>query len=98
MDRNLISKVALPVLSLALLIPFSGCKKAEAPAPPPPTVEVSVVEQRDVPIYGESVGTVQADVNATISAQVSGYIVSRNYVEGSVVTNGQVLFQIDDRT
>jgi RND family efflux transporter MFP subunit len=81
----------------ALLVAFSGCKKAEAPAPMPPAVEVVSVEQRDVPVYGESVGTVQADVNATISAQVNGYIVSQNYVEGSMVTNGQVLFQIDDR-
>jgi len=87
---------------LALLLPavaiFTGCKKAEGPPPAPPTVEVTPVVQQDVPIYGESVGTLQADVNATISAQVSGYLISRNYVEGSVVTNGQVLFQIDDRT
>lgn len=77
---------------------ITGCKKAEPPAPPPPTVQVAVVKQQDVPIYGESVGTLEADVNASISAQVSGYLLSRNYVEGSVVTNGQVLFQIDDRT
>jgi membrane fusion protein (multidrug efflux system) len=59
---------------------------------------VIAVEQRDVPIYSEAVGTLEADVNATISAQVSGYLISRNYTEGSLVTNGQVLFQIDDRT
>jgi membrane fusion protein (multidrug efflux system) len=61
-------------------------------------VEVIAVEQRDVPVYSEAVGTLEADVNATIAAQVSGYLVSRNYTEGTVVTNGQVLFQIDDRT
>jgi membrane fusion protein (multidrug efflux system) len=89
------------MLLLALLaagaVVANSCKK-ETPPPPPPTVEVVAVEQRDVPIYGESVGTVQADVNATISAQVSGYLISRNYTEGTEVTNGQVLFQIDDRT
>jgi membrane fusion protein (multidrug efflux system) len=37
-------------------------------------------------------------VNATISAQVSGYLLKQEYNEGSAVTNGQVLFQIDDRT
>jgi membrane fusion protein (multidrug efflux system) len=41
------------------------------------------------------VGTLEADVNATISAQVSGYLVSRAYNEGSMVTNGQLLFQIE---
>lgn len=88
------SAVLLPLLALAV----AGCKKAEAPAPPPPTVEVYAVEQRDVPIYSESVGTLEADVNATISAQISGYLKSRNYTEGAAVTNGQVLFQIDPRT
>ncbi len=98
MASNLKSKLALPGLALALLIPFSGCKKSEAPAAAPPLVQVIAVEQRDVPIYREWVGTLEGDVNATISAQVSGYLLSRNYEEGSVVTNGQVLFQIDDRT
>ena len=88
---------------LILMVPLAafllyGCKKAEVPAPPPPTVEVVAVEQRDVPIYAESVGTLEADVNATISAQISGYLLTRNYTEGTPVTNGQVLFQIDDRT
>lgn len=89
----------MPFLALAVLAVFSGCKKIEpAAAPPVPTVEVVSVVKQDVPIYSVAVGTLEADVNATISAQVSGYLVSRNYTEGSVVTNGQVLFQIDDRT
>ena len=53
------------------------------------------VEQKDVPIYRDWVGTLDSEVNATISAQVSGYLLSRNYQEGTMVTNGQVLFQID---
>jgi membrane fusion protein (multidrug efflux system) len=53
------------------------------------------VTQRDVPIYHEVVGTLEGDVNAAISAQVGGYLLSRDYNEGSIVTNGQVLFQID---
>jgi membrane fusion protein (multidrug efflux system) len=98
MARYLTFKVALPVLSLALLIPISSCKKNEAPSAAPPEVQVVTVEQRDVPIYREWVGTLEGEVNATISAQVSGYLLTRNYLEGSTVTNGQVLFQIDDRT
>lgn len=74
---------------------LAGCKK-ETPPPSPPTVEVIAVEQGNVPIYVESVGTLEADINATISAQVTGYLKSRNYIEGTAVTNGQVLFQIDD--
>ena len=82
--------------TLPLLLAGSGCKEKEkVVAPKPPEVEVVAVEQRDVPIYRDWVGTLEGDVNATISAQVSGYLISRNYDEGSVVTNGQVLFQID---
>ena len=74
---------------------ISGCKKAEEPATaPPPTVQVATVEERDVPVYRDWVGTLEGNVNATISAQVSGYLITRNYQEGSIVTNGQVLFQI----
>jgi len=53
------------------------------------------VEQKDVPIYRDWVGTLQSEVNATISAQVTGYLLSRDYQEGTMVTNGQVLFRID---
>ena len=85
-------------LFLALLAPVSGCKKEAAPTARPPEVQVAAVEQRDVPIYREWVGTLEGQVNATISAQVGGYLLTRNYNEGRFVTNGQVLFQIDDRT
>lgn len=95
-----INSAYLPTVILLPLVTFllAGCKKAEAPAPTPPSVEVFSVEQRNVPIYAESVGTLEADVNATISAQISGYLLSRDYTEGTAVTNGQTLFQIDPRT
>lgn len=86
------------ILTAILLVtaPLCGCKQKQEPRPAaPPEVEVVAVEQRDVPIYRDWVGTLDGDVNATISAQVSGYLLSRDYNEGSSVTNGQVLFQID---
>jgi RND family efflux transporter MFP subunit len=84
---------------LALLSLLCGCKKNEAERPAMvPEVQVAPVEQRDVPVYRDWVGTLEGEVNATISAQVGGYLMSRNYGEGSFVTNGQTLFQIDDRT
>ena len=80
----------------ALLVPIFGCKEKEQAAPAaPPEVEVVAIEQKNVPIYREWVGTLEGQVNATISAQVSGYLVNRAYQEGSIVTNGQVLFQIE---
>jgi membrane fusion protein, multidrug efflux system len=96
MTKKLICRTALAILLLLLAGPLSGCKEKEQAAPPkPPDVEVIAVEQKDVPIYRDWVGTLEGDVNATISAQVTGYLIKRDYTEGSVVTNGQVLFQID---
>src|SRR5512134_1144548 len=82
---------------LALLL-AAGCGKEKAKAPPPPTVEVTQVVQKDVPIYTEWVGTADGLVNATIRAQVTGYLMKQNYREGEFVRAGQVLFEIDPRT
>ena len=91
-------KVAPLVLLPAFMVLFSGCDEQDESSVPPLEVQVAVVEQRDVPVYREWVGTLEGEVNATISAQVGGYLLTRNYSEGRFVTNGQVLFQIDDRT
>jgi len=96
MTNDMMHRIRLTASLLPLLALFSGCKGKQETAPPaPPEVQVAVVEQKDVPVYSEFVGTLAGDVNATISAQVTGYLLSRNYVEGTVVTNGQLLFQID---
>jgi membrane fusion protein (multidrug efflux system) len=60
-------------------------------------VEVTTVEQRDVPVYSEWVATLDGYVNAQIRPQVSGYIIKQDYTEGSVVRKGQALFEIDSR-
>jgi len=62
-----------------------------------PVVEIAPVEQRDVPIYGEWIGTLTGQINADVRAQVSGYLFRRDYKEGSYVKKGQLLFEIDPR-
>src|SRR5438132_10979806 len=64
---------------------------------PPPDVEVARVEQKDVPIQREWIGTLDGMVNAAIKAQVTGYLLTQNYAEGSFVRKGQSLFEIDPR-
>jgi len=44
------------------------------------------------------VGTLDGLVNATIRAQVQGYLTRQNYREGDLVKKGQTLFEIDPRT
>ena len=53
------------------------------------------VVQKDVPIYSEWVGTLDGHVNAQIRAQVTGYLLSRDYIEGAFVKKGTLLFQLD---
>src|SRR5207249_10643869 len=85
----------------ALLIYLSvsaGCSRKPAQTgPPPPEVLVTTVTPQDVPRVLERVATLDGFINANINAQVQGYIVSRDYQEGSVVKKGDLLFQIDPR-
>jgi RND family efflux transporter MFP subunit len=74
-----------------------GCSKAPSGPPPVADVQVVAVEQKDVPIIHEWVGTLDGFVNAQIRAQVSGYLVKQDYREGAAVKKGDVLFEIDPR-
>ena len=62
-----------------------------------PDVQVAEVEQKDVPIYGEWIGTLDGLVNADVRAQVTGYILKQGYQEGGFVRKGELLFEIDPR-
>jgi RND family efflux transporter MFP subunit len=87
------------VVSLLIAVSFAtGCSRKPAQtAPPPPDVLVTTVEPQDVPRVLERVATLDGFINANINAQVQGYIVSRDYTEGSVVKKGDLLFRIDPR-
>ncbi len=76
-----------------------GCRDKSAQAGKLPAVDVEVVEveQKDIPIYGEWIGTLDGLVNADVKAQVTGYLLKQAYMEGSFVKKGQLLFQIDPR-
>jgi RND family efflux transporter MFP subunit len=62
-----------------------------------PDVEVVQVEEKDVPIFGEWIGTLDGFTNADVRAQVTGYIMRQGYQEGAFVKKGQLLFEIDPR-
>jgi membrane fusion protein (multidrug efflux system) len=84
--------------ALLILMFGAGCsRKAAPPAPNAPEVLVTTVTPQDVPRVLERVATLDGFINANINAQVQGYIVSRDYQEGSVVKKGDLLFKIDPR-
>ena len=83
---------------VALIVGALRPKRASgAPMQAPPDVLVAQVEQKDVSIYGEWIGTLAGQVNANVQAQVTGYLLRRDYQEGSFVRKGQLLFAIDPR-
>ncbi|MCU1298314.1 MAG: efflux transporter, family, subunit [Acidobacteriaceae bacterium] len=87
------------LLALGVSLSSVGCreKNAQAGNLPPADVEVVQVQQKDIPIYGEWIGTLDGLVDADVRAQVTGYILDQVYEEGSFVKKGQLLFQIDPR-
>lgn len=85
------------LLAAGFYLAFAGCKEKPAATSPPPLVEVALVTKADVPIYHEWIGTLDGLVNATIRAQVTGYLWTQDYREGDVVKKGDTLFQIDPR-
>jgi membrane fusion protein (multidrug efflux system) len=90
---------AIGVLVVAIIVSLvihSGAKASVQP-PSSPLVEVATVEQKDVPVFGEWIGTLAGQVNADVKAQVTGYLLNQKYREGSYVRKGQLLFEIDAR-
>ena len=90
---------AIGTLVAAILVNLAVHSGANSSVQPPssPLVEVATVEQKDVPVYGEWIGTLAGQVNADVKAQVTGYLLKREYKEGSYVRKGQLLFEIDPR-
>src|ERR1700722_9184127 len=86
---------AASIISL-ISIRATGCRKPVATAPAP-TVLVTEVIQKDVPIFSEWVGTTVGFVNAQIHPRVQGYLLKQVYQDGHGVKAGELLFQIDDR-
>ncbi|MEO8212163.1 MAG: efflux RND transporter periplasmic adaptor subunit [Myxococcales bacterium] len=85
-------------LLLAFLAALGGCGRrggAAVGAPPPPEVLVQTVQPEDVPLYAESVGTIDGSLNAEVRARAAGMITSQAYREGTFVKKGDLLFTID---
>jgi membrane fusion protein (multidrug efflux system) len=93
-----LSPLKIFTLSIGILVLFTACKPAEAPkVASSPLVLVLDAKTRDVPIYREWIGTLDGSENAEVRARVTGYLLKRDYQEGSLVKKDTLLFQIDQR-
>ena len=89
-------------LSMALaVVVLTGCRPSAAPqaqsAPPPPTVTVVPVEQREMIEWDELTGRTAPVEYVEVRPRVSGHIESVKFQPGQLVKKGDVLFQIDAR-
>src|ERR1700726_4987653 len=82
--------VAAVVLIAGVAILRHG-KSTQAAAPPPVPVTMAEAVQRDVPIYYDALGTVQANNTVAIRAQVTGQLISVDFRQGQEVRKGDVL-------
>jgi membrane fusion protein, multidrug efflux system len=95
--------VWLIVLALAGLAALVGCgstntKSAQAGnGPQAVPVTVSAAERRDVPVYQEGLGSVQASNTVSVKTRVDGQIVQIAFKEGQTVKQGDLLIVIDPR-
>jgi RND family efflux transporter MFP subunit len=85
------------VLALGAALAVNGCAQKAPAAMAPPSVSVAKVIQKDVPLSGDWVATLDGFTTAQIQPEVSGYLVKQDYREGSFVHQGEVLFEIDPR-
>ena len=95
MARTALTRILSIFATLA--VSLAACAKKEPPPAPPPAVAVAPVIQKDVPVYGEWIGSLDGFVNAEIRPQIEGYLLRQVYREGSLVRAGEALFEIDPR-
>ena len=76
----------------------AACDRTSVPAQeqrPPPEVIVVTAHAVSVPLTREAVGLLAPTRVAEVRARVAGIILRRVYTEGTDVTQGEVLFEID---
>lgn len=88
--------VKLAVCTLITCLFLSACQQ-EAIKPTPPQVIVKKVKQQTVPVYGSYIGVTRASLDVEVRARVTGYVERVEFVEGSWIEAGQLLYLIDDK-
>jgi membrane fusion protein, multidrug efflux system len=93
-SSRLIAFLASP---FAVALALAACGKKEAPKVQVPEVYVAPVVAKDVPVYLELVGQTKGSQDVEIRARVEGYLESVRFTEGTFVTKGTPLYQIDPK-
>jgi multidrug efflux system membrane fusion protein len=88
----------LPLVLGAVILLVTGCgRSAMHEQPPPPSVTVAPVEQREIVEWDEFTGRTEAVEKVEVRPRVSGHIQEVRFQSGQLVKKGDVLFVIDPR-
>jgi multidrug efflux system membrane fusion protein len=86
------------ILSLMIIgIALSGCSKPQKPTPKSVSVSVQKPTFKDVPLFIEVPGHMEALQAVNLGVQASGLITQILYQEGKLVQEGDLMVTIDDR-
>jgi membrane fusion protein (multidrug efflux system) len=88
---------SLPMLLLLTSLILISCKEPELAQQVTPEVSVIVTKPQDVPVFYEFVGKTVSSRRIEIRSRVEGFLEKRLYQEGTMVQEGQVMFQMDRR-
>jgi membrane fusion protein, multidrug efflux system len=98
------ARVMTVLLVAGIVGPLTACdggkdgdKAKQAAAAPAPTVVVTDVVQKTVPIYAEYVAQTDARETVEIRARVQAFLDAQHFTEGTVVKKGALLFTLDKR-
>jgi len=84
--------------AVAALLVLTSCNEEKSDAGKQgqtPSVAAIRVQPRDIPLTFEYAARAQGSKETEVRARVGGILLKRNYVEGSTVKEGDVLFEID---
>lgn len=95
-------QIAPALTGVLLFLALAGCQpdkdaagKPAAGGGPPPKVDVKTLRTQQIELKETSSGRVSAFREAEVRPQVSGIIQKRLFVEGGVVKQGDLLYQVD---
>lgn len=95
-DFALITKLLF--LFSAIWVLSTACGRKDAPPPPPLQIPVIELKPEAVPVYKNFVGQTFGVKDIGIRARVDGVLEGIYFKEGSMVSKGDLLYRIDDRT
>ena len=97
MTNKYLVSIALLLVSISTIVGCSDKSKGPAAggAPPPPVVQVVDAKKESVSVFRDYTAELKAVQTVDIRTRVGGTLESVHFVEGSMVQEGQVLFQID---